>query len=118
MSVARATQHPRLQHHFDNLDQQFEASALGMWLFLVTEILFFGGLFAAYGVYRANHPDVFHFGQYFLDWKMGALNTVVLISSSLAAAWSVRCAQLGNQGGLKLSLLLTLLALRAWTRQE
>ena len=72
-------------------------------------MLFFSGLFVAYGVYRANHYALFHYAHHFLDWRMGALNTVVLVGSSVSAAWSVRCAQLGQRGGLRISLLLTLL---------
>lgn len=94
---------------FSNLGDQTETVKFGMWLFLASEILFFGGLFAAYTVYRGNHPDMFHYGQYFLNWKLGGLNTIVLITSSLAAAWSVRCAQRKDRRGLTLTLLLTLL---------
>ena len=54
---------PALAHHFDDLDQQREASALGMWVFLVTEIMFFGGLFTAYAVYTARYPQAFHDGE-------------------------------------------------------
>lgn len=94
---------------FDSDAQQLDTSKLGIWLFLGSEILFFGGLFAAYAVYRGNHPEMFHYGQYFLDWRYGALNTTVLIGSSLAAAWSVRCAQLNQRRGLLASLAVTLL---------
>jgi cytochrome c oxidase subunit 3 len=80
-----------------------------MWLFLATEILFFGGLFCAYAVYRSNHPEVFIFGHHFLDKSLGALNTVILICSSLTAAWAVRAAQLKQIRVLKLMLVLTLL---------
>jgi len=95
--------------HFANGDQQLDTGKMGVWLFLATEVLFFGGLFAAYGVYRANHPEIFHYGQHFLDWRLGALNTLVLISSSLTAAWSVRSVQLQDMPGLKRNLVLTLL---------
>jgi cytochrome c oxidase subunit 3 len=108
MSVARATQHPRLQHHFDNLDQQFEASALGMWLFLVTEILFFGGLFAAYMVYRLMYPRAFAEASHELDIVLGGINTAVLIGSSLTMAMAVWSAQLGKRGGQLLFLALTI----------
>ena len=80
-----------------------------MWLFLATEILFFGGLFVAYSVYRFNHPEVFIFGHHFLDKSLGALNTVILICSSLTAAWAVRAAQLKQNRVLKLMLVLTIL---------
>jgi cytochrome c oxidase subunit 3 len=99
----------RVDHHFENADQQYQSAKLGMWVFLATEILFFGGLFVAYTVYRANHPEVFIFGHHFLDKSLGALNTIILICSSLTAAWAVRAAQLKQIGLLKLMLVLTML---------
>jgi cytochrome c oxidase subunit 3 len=108
MSGAHPTQHPRLQHHFDNLDQQFEASALGMWLFLVTEILFFGGLFTAYMVYRLMYPQAFAEASQELDVVLGGVNTAVLIGSSLTMAMAVWSAQLGRRGGQMLFLGLTI----------
>jgi len=97
-----------LQHHFDSPAVQRETAKLGMWLFLSSEILFFAGLFTAYAVFRGNHPEMFAYGQHFLDWKMGAINTFVLISSSLAAALSVRFAQTDNQRALDISLVVVL----------
>jgi cytochrome c oxidase subunit 3 len=99
----------RVEHHFENADQQYQSAKLGMWVFLATEILFFGGLFVAYSVYRANHPEIFVYGHHFLDKNLGALNTVILICSSLTAAWAVRAAQLKQIGMLKLMLALTML---------
>ena len=98
-----------VEHHFENADQQYQSAKLGMWVFLATAILFFGGLFVAYAVYRTNHPEVFVFGHHFLDKNLGALNTVILICSSLTAAWAVRAAQLRQIGMLKLMILLTML---------
>jgi cytochrome c oxidase subunit 3 len=100
---------PFLAHHFDTPLQQFEAGKLGIWLFLVTEILFFSGLFCAYTVYRTLDPDVFEWGHYFLDTKLGALNTCVLLFSSLTAAWAVRNAQLRQHRHLVVNIVLTLL---------
>lgn len=100
---------PFLAHHFDSLGQQFSAGKLGMWLFLSTEILLFGGLFCAYAVYRANHPEVFMAAHHHLDKVMGGINTVVLILSSFTMAWAVSCSQRGYLFGLKLGLFLTLL---------
>jgi len=97
-----------LAHQFDTPDQQFRAGKLGMWLFLATEILMFSGLFCAYAVYRHNHPEVFVRAAEFLNWKLGALNTVVLICSSLTMAWAVHCAHCGQQRRLALMLGLTL----------
>lgn len=82
-----------------------------MWIFLLTEVLLFGGLFCAYAVYRASRPEIFHYAyeHRFLDVNLGALNTVILILSSLTMAWAVRCAQLGQRRGLLALLSITLL---------
>jgi len=106
---AEAARAPFLAPHFGSMRSQLDTAKLGTWLFLASEVLFFGGLFTAYAVFRANHPDMFHYAHHFLDWRLGALNTVVLIGSSLSAAWSVRCAQLGQRRGLRATLLVTLL---------
>ena len=100
---------PFLQHHFDTPAQQFDSSKLGMWLFLATEILLFGGLFVAYAVYRANHPEIFVYAHHFLDKNLGAINTVILLCSSLTMAWAVRASQLGQRRLLVGLLALTLL---------
>ena len=86
-----------LQHHFDSMEQQRDASALGMWVFLVTEILFFGGLFLAYTVYRAQYPRAFAEASRHLDITLGTLNTAVLIVSSLTMALAVYSAALGRR---------------------
>lgn len=86
-----------LQHHFEDMEQQFEASHLGMWAFLITEVLFFGGLFAGYLVYRTMYPLAFHLGSHELDITMGAINTGVLILSSLTMALAVYFAQVGKR---------------------
>ena len=110
--------HPKfLAHHFQSHRQQFDAGKLGMWIFLLTEILLFGGLFCAYAVYRANHPDIFVYAHRFLDTNLGALNTCVLIASSLTMAWAF-AAQTDQRRGLIACLALTLLcALRLSRRQ-
>ena len=95
-------------HHFESAQQQFDAGKLGMWLFLVTEVLFFSGLFVAYAVYRGNHPEVFVDAHKYLNTTLGTLNTIVLLLSSLTMAWAVRCAQLSQQRGLVLLLATTL----------
>lgn len=97
-----------LAHQFDDLDQQFEASTLGMWVFLVQEILFFGGLFLAYAIYRLQYPQAFEAASRLLDYKLGALNTAVLICSSLSMALAVRSAQLGQRRALINYLLVTI----------
>jgi cytochrome c oxidase subunit 3 len=100
---------PHLAHHFETPEQQMESGKLGMWVFLATEILMFGGLFCAYAVYRANHPEVFLFAHQFLDTNMGAINTAILLASSFTMAWGVRAAQLGQQRLLVGLLSVTLL---------
>jgi len=98
-----------LAHHFDNLEQQREAGSLGMWLFLVTEIMFFGGLFTGYIIYRTQHPQAFAIASSTLDWKLGALNTVVLIVSSLTMALAVYFAQVGSRRMQIIFLVVTML---------
>ncbi len=98
---------PHLQHHFDTPEQQAESGKLGMWLCLAQELLFFGGVFCAYAIYRARNPELFEFGAGMLNWKMGAVNTVVLICSSLTMAWAVRCAQIGAKRALLWMLVAT-----------
>lgn len=110
MSDAHAHDHPpHLAHHFDTEQQQFDSAKLGMWVFLATEILMFGGLFCAYAIYRGNNPDVFMFAHKALDTNWGAINTVVLLASSFTMAWGVRASQLGQNKLLMIMLLLTLL---------
>jgi cytochrome c oxidase subunit III len=100
--------HPALQHQFHTMSQQQESATLGMWLFLVTEILFFGGLFLAYMLYRMWYPEAWSLGSLELDIKLGGLNTVVLIGSSLTMALSVRAAQTGFPKATVNWLLLTM----------
>jgi cytochrome c oxidase subunit III len=101
--------HPAaLAHQFDDLAQQREAAALGMWVFLVTEVLFFGGLFLVYSVYRIMYPAAFAAASHELDVVLGSVNTVVLITSSLTMALGVRAAQTGQRRLLLLLLVATM----------
>jgi cytochrome c oxidase subunit III len=100
--------HPRLMHHFEDLGQQKEASALGMWLFIAQEIMFFGGLFLIYTVYRTLNPHAFAAASAHLDWKLGAINTAVLIGSSLTMAMGVHAAALGRRKAIAGWLVLTI----------
>lgn len=101
--------HPSfLQHHFSDVEQQKESAKLGMWIFLVTEILLFGGLFCFYAIYRAWNPDIFHNAHVHLNVIWGTINTVVLITSSVTMALAIRSMQLGNKKKTILNLLLTL----------
>src|SRR4051812_19878936 len=89
---------PFIAHHFDDAQHQFDAGKLGIWLFLAQEVLFFSALFVAYILYRFHHPEIYSYAHKYLDVKYGAINTAVLIFSSLTAAWAVRAAQLNQRG--------------------
>jgi cytochrome c oxidase subunit III len=96
-------------HQFDDLAQQHEAASLGMWAFLLTEIMFFGGLFLGYTVYRLLYPEAFTEGSHHLDIRLGGINTAVLIGSSLTMALAVHSAQTNKRKALIGFLLLTML---------
>lgn len=97
-----------LAHHFETLEQQNQSAALGMWAFLVQEVMFFGGLFTVYLVYRTLHPAAFMQGSHHLPIDLGTFNTAVLIGSSLTMALAVRCAQLGKGKQAALFILATM----------
>jgi cytochrome c oxidase subunit 3 len=104
-----STTHPaHLQHHFADEEQQEESAKMGMWIFLLTEILLFGGLFVAYGIFRAWNPEMFYNAHKFLDITLGTLNTIVLITSSLTMALAIRMMQVNKKGLTVISLVLTL----------
>jgi cytochrome c oxidase subunit 3 len=100
--------HPALQHQFETMEQQQESATLGMWLFLVTEIMFFGGLFMAYLLYRVWYPEAWAVGSLELDIVLGGVNTIVLIGSSLTMALAVRSAQTGFPRATVIWLVLTM----------
>ena len=106
MEASRTAAH---QHQFDSAAQQYEASALGMWVFLVTEIMFFGGILTAYVVYRSLYPESFAHVSNHLSLPLGAFNTVVLIGSSLTMALAVHAGQLGRRLQIVVFLALTML---------
>ena len=87
-----------LPHYFKDTHQEFEACKLGMWAFMAQEILFFSGLFVAYGVFRYFNPDMFFYASSLLDWKMGFINTIFLILSSFTMVMSVYHIQHGEKG--------------------
>ena len=91
---------PALQHHFADMEQQRQASSLGMWLFLATEVMFFGGMFCAYLIYRYWYFPEFAAASKSLDITLGTVNTAVLICSSLTVVMAVRAAQLGSSFSL------------------
>ena len=100
---------PNLAHHFDTMEQQSSSQKLGMWVFLATEILMFGGLFCAYSVWRALHHESFEIGHTYLNKTLGAINTILLISSSFTMAWAVRTSQLNKRNATVVLLALTFL---------
>jgi cytochrome c oxidase subunit 3 len=99
---------PILSHQFDDVDQQSEASTLGMWLFLATEVMFFGGLITAYAVYRLSSPREIALASQELNIPLGCINTIVLLGSSLTMAMGVRAAQLRQTRQLVMWLVLTM----------
>jgi cytochrome c oxidase subunit 3 len=99
---------PFIQHHFEGPEHQFDSGKFGIWCFLAQEILFFSALFVSYIVYRSHHPEIFQYAHHFLDPLLGGINTLVLIGSSLTAAWAVRAAQLGQRKILILCLVGTI----------
>ena len=99
---------PALAHHFHDLGQQRRAAELGMWVFLATEVMFFGGLFLAYLIYRYWYPEAFARGSQTMDVLLGTINTFVLLTSSLTMALAVHAATLSNRRLLILMLLATI----------
>lgn len=114
MSNVAATAHaehhnPNLAHHFESMEAQKEASLLGMWLFLVTEILFFGGALTAYLIYRSWYPDAFAMASSEIAILPGAINTAVLILSSLTMALAVHAAQTNERGKVMFFIVITMI---------
>ena len=108
-TAAEHAEHPHYQaHHFHTMDQQRDAVKLGMWAFLVQEILFFGGLFMMYIALRTLYPDTFLVAHEYLNVPMGATNTVVLLTSSLTMALAVRAAQTSNTKAMMTHLAITI----------
>ncbi len=102
--------HPsHLQHHFVSSEQQFDSAKLGMWLFLITEILLFSAMFVAYAVYRSWHPETWAAASTTLDWVMGGTNTIVLLASSFTVALSIHYAQRNDRKKTTWLLVATLL---------
>ena len=96
-------------HQYRDSQHEFETGLLGVWVFLTTEILMFGGLFVAYIIYHGQYPEMFKEGAQFLDWKLGALNTIVLLISSLTMALSIHYIQKNNKKAMNISLIVTFL---------
>ena len=96
-AVAAHAHDASVKHHFDDAAQQLESSTLGMWVFLLTEVMFFGGMFGGYTIYRNMYPDAFASTSRFMNITIGAINTAVLICSSFTMVLAVRSAQLGRK---------------------
>jgi cytochrome c oxidase subunit III len=109
MAQPNPGQPAHLKHYFVTSDQQFDAAKMGMWLFLVTEILLFSGMFVTYAVYRVWHPEVFAQSAQLLDWKAGGFNTLLLLLSSFTVAHGIQRIQRGDRRGLVRNLVITLL---------
>lgn len=101
-------------HHFKNADHEYESSKQGVWLFMVTEVLMFGGLLVGYFIFKGFNHDMFVVGSKFLDWKLGALNTVVLLFSSLAMALGIYYIRVNNRKAAITWLVLTVICAMAF----
>ncbi|MGA7917700.1 MAG: cytochrome c oxidase subunit 3 [Candidatus Acidiferrales bacterium] len=109
--AAHSAHPPGFAHQFEDMEQQREAGSLGMWVFLVTEIMFFGGLFATYIIYRSMYLDAFEKGSRLLKVDFGASNTAVLIASSLTMALAIHAAQSGKKKSQQILFLVLTLVL-------
>jgi cytochrome c oxidase subunit 3 len=110
MSIAKTEDgHFHHAHHFKNLNHQYDSAKQGVWLFMVTEILMFGGLFVAYLIYKSIYAPIFHVGSSYLDVKMGSINTVVLITSSFTMALGIYFNQKNKPKQAVIALVLTIL---------
>jgi cytochrome c oxidase subunit 3 len=98
-----------LREQFSSPEQQRETTTIGMWIFLMTEVMLFGGLFVAYTVYRLSHPQAFDLGSSEMESSIGAINTAVLICSSLTMALAVYSSEVGKQKMILLYLALTMI---------
>jgi cytochrome c oxidase subunit III len=111
--AAHSAHPPGFAHQFEHMAQQRAAGSLGMWVFLVTEIMFFGGLFATYTIYRSLHPQAFEIGSHLLEVQFGATNTAVLICSSLTMALAIHSAQTGKSKSTIIGYLIATMILGA-----
>ncbi|MCB0408105.1 MAG: cytochrome c oxidase subunit 3 family protein [Bdellovibrionales bacterium] len=107
MSIDNTYEH-HTAHHFRDAEHEVESSKFGLWLFLCTEILMFGGLFVGYAIYHAKYPEIFVAGSKFLDWRLGALNTVILLISSFTVVMAIHSAQTNQKKKVLINLYITL----------
>lgn len=101
-------------HHFNSLSHQYDSAKQGIWLFMVTEILMFGGLFVAYLIYKSLYAPIFHVGSSYLDWRLGSINTVVLITSSFTMALGIYFNQKNKPKQAVIALAITILCAMAF----
>lgn len=109
MSTAKIDRRVEHSHHFPSMETEFKASKEGVWIFLVTELMMFGALFAGYAIYRARFPEAWVQGSSLLDYRLGAINTVILLFSSFSMAMAVRDAQMGNNKKAMNKVIITIL---------
>jgi len=110
MSIVKTEDgHYHHAHHFESLDHQYDSAKQGVWLFMVTEILMFGGLFVAYLIYKSIYAPIFHVGSSYLDWRLGSINTVILITSSFTMALGIYFNQKNKPKQAVIALALTIL---------
>lgn len=109
MSIANTGHKHHFAHHYQSAEHEYNTSKFGLWLFLCTEILMFGGLFVGYAIYHHKYPELFKAGSHFLDWRMGSLNTVVLLISSFTMALSIYYAQMNQKTKTLINLYITLI---------
>lgn len=109
MSTASTSSKHHFAHHYKNAEHEYNTSKFGLWLFLCTEILMFGGLFVGYAIYHHKYPELFKAGSHFLNWKLGATNTVVLLVSSFTMALSIYYAQINQRKKSLVNLYITLI---------
>jgi cytochrome c oxidase subunit 3 len=105
----KSSEAPPPAHHFDDYGQQYDACLFGMWVFLISEVMFFGGVFATYMVYRHTYHEAFAAASRTLDIELGTINTFVLLTSSLTMALAVRAAQLNRRFSAALAVLATMI---------
>ena len=98
MSTSKMINGVPVQEHFKDAFHQFDSAKMGIWLFMVTEILMFGGLFVGYAIFHMKYPEMFAEGARFLDWKLGFVNTLVLIFSSFTMALGIYYNQINQPG--------------------
>jgi cytochrome c oxidase subunit 3 len=108
-STAKTPGQHHYAHHYDSAEHEYQTSKQGVWLFLVTEVLMFGGLFVGYAIFHHLYPEVFKIGSKFTDWRLGATNTVVLLTSSLTMALGIYYVQVGKPSKAMKMLAMTVL---------